>query len=231
MSIRLVLADDHPIVLDGLENLFRGEPDFKVLARCLGIEDTLEVVRHHRPDVLILDLQMPGKGNLDVLRHMKAEKLPTRVVLLTATLDEDVLLEAIRLGISGVVLKEMAPEMIVRCVRKVYAGEQWLESRSYMRALETLLQREAGTREVAQILTPREIEIVRMVASNMRNKDIAKKLFISEGTVKTHLHHIFEKFQVDSREKLIIFAQEKGLLTSLAIAQRSNPRRASRKKA
>ena len=229
MSIRLVLADDHPIVLDGLENLFRGEPDFTVLGKCLGIKNTLEVVRHHRPDVLILDLQMPGKGSLDVLRHMKAEKLPTRVVLLAATLDEDTLLEAIRLGISGVVLKEMAPGMIVRCVRKVHAGEQWLERRSYMRALETLLQREAGTREVAQILTLREIEIVRMVANNMRNKDIAKKLFISEGTVKTHLHHIFEKLQVDSRKQLTIFAQEKGLLTSPAIAHRSNSHRSSRK--
>ena len=227
MSISLVLADDHPIVLDALENLFRGEPDFKVLARCLGVEKTLEVVRHHRPDVLILDLQTPGNGSLDVLRCMTEEKLPTRVVLLMATLDEDMLLEAIRLGISGVVLKEMAPGLIVRCVRKVHAGEQWLEMRSYMRALETLLQREAGSREVAGILTPREIEIARKVASGMRNRDIAEKLFISEGTVKTHLHHIFEKLQVDSREGLTLFAHEKGLFAPPAIHHSPNSRRAS----
>ena len=230
MSIRLVLANDHPIVLDALESLFHGEPDFKVLAKCLGIEKTLEVVRHHRPDVLILDLQTPGNGSLDVLRRMTEEKLPTRVVLLTATLDEDMLLEAIRLGISGVVLKGMAPGLIVRCVRKVHAGEQWLERRSYMHALETLLQREAGSREVAGILTPREIEIVRMVAREMRNRDIAEKLFISEGTVKTHLHHIFEKLRVESREDLTLFAQEKGLLTSAAIPHTSDSGRTSHKK-
>ena len=121
----------------------------------------------------------------------------------------------------------MAPGLIVRCVRKVHAGEQWLEMRSYMRALETLLQREAGSREVAGILTPREIEIARKVASGMRNRDIAEKLFISEGTVKTHLHHIFEKLQVDSREGLTLFAHEKGLFAPPAIHHSPNSRRAS----
>jgi DNA-binding NarL/FixJ family response regulator len=229
MTISLVLTNDHPIFLDGLETIIRGEPDFKVLARCLGMEKTLDAVRHHRPDVLILGLHMPGNGNLAVIRNMKDEDLPTRVVVLTAVLDEDGLLEAIRLGVSGVVLKEMAPHLLVQCVRKVHAGEQWLERRSYIRALETLLQREAGSREVAGILTPREIEIVRKVASDMRNKEIAEKLFISEGTVKTHLHHIFEKLRLGSREELTIFAQEKGLLTSPGNSHTSNSRQLSRK--
>ena len=212
MPISLVLADDHPIILDGLEMLFRAEQDFQVLARCVNGEETLQAVRHHRPDILILDIRMPGKDGLAVLREMKKDSLPTRAVLLTVGLDEDDLLEAIRLGVRGVVLKEMAPQMLVQCVRKVHAGEQWLEKRSVGRALEKMLLREAGERQVAGVLTPRELEIVRMVASGLRNKEIADSLSISEGTVKIHLHHIYEKLHLASRLELALYAQERGLV-------------------
>ena len=212
MPIGLVLADDHPIVLDGLEQLFRLEQDFKVLARCRDGEETLQAVRKYRPDVLILDIRMPGKSGLAVLREMKRERLATRVVLLTAAIDEHEALEAIRLRVSGVVLKEMAPQLLVKCVRKVHAGGQWFEKRSFARVLETLLQREAGARQIAGVLTPREMEIVRLVASGLHNKEIAGKLLISEGTVKIHLHHIYEKLHVDGRLELTLYAQDKGLL-------------------
>jgi len=212
MPIHLVLADDHPIILDGLEILFRMEKDIQVVARCVNGEEALQAVRQHRPDILILDIRMPGKDGLAVLREMKDEDLPTRVVLLTVALDEEETLEALRLGVRGVVLKEMAPQMLVQCVRKVHAGEQWLERRSVGRALEKLLSREAGAREVSGVLTPREIEIVRMVASGLRNKEIADKLSISEGTVKIHLHHIYEKLHLNGRLELALYAQDRGLV-------------------
>ncbi len=212
MPIGLVLADDHPIVLDGLEQLFRLEQDFKVLARCRDGDETLQAVRKYHPDVLLLDIRMPGKSGLAVLREMRREKLPTRVVLLTGAIDENEALEAIRLRVSGVVLKEMAPQLLVKCVRKVHAGGQWFEKRSFARALETLLQREAGARQIAGVLTPRETEIVRLVAIGLHNKEIAGKLLISEGTVKIHLHHIYEKLHVDGRLELTLYAQDKGLL-------------------
>ena len=212
MPIGLVLADDHPIVLDGLEHLFRLEQDFKVLARCRDSEETLQAVRKHRPDVLILDIRMPGMGGLEVLRQVKKERLPTRVVLLTAALDDDDALEAIRLRVSGVVLKEMAPRLLVQCIRKVHAGGQWLEKRSFGRVMETMLRRESGARQMAEVLTPREIEIVRLVASGLRNKVIAGKLHISEGTIKVHLHHIYEKLQVDGRLELTLYAKDNGLV-------------------
>jgi DNA-binding NarL/FixJ family response regulator len=212
MAIRVVLADDHPIILDGLEILFRMEQDIQVVARCVNGEEALQAVRQHRPDILILDIRMPGKDGLAVLREMKEDDLPTRVVLLTVALDEEETVEALRLGVRGVVLKEMAPQMLVQCVRKVNAGEQWLERRSVGRALEKLLWREAGTREVSRVLTPREIEIVRMVAAGLRNKEIADKLSISEGTVKIHLHHIYEKLQLNGRLELGLYAQDRGLV-------------------
>jgi len=210
MPITLVIADDHPLILDGMENLFRLEKDFKVVARCLDGEETVKAVRKHKPDVLVLDIRMPGTDGLSLLREMKKEKLSTRVVLLTGALDEDELAEAVRLGVRGLVLKEMAPKLLVQCIRQVHAGELWLEKRSVTSALEKLLQREAGQREAALLLTPREIEIVKQVAAGLRNTEIGKRLFISEGTVKMHLHNIYQKLGVDSRTKLTRYAQEKG---------------------
>ena len=212
MPIRLILADDHPIVLDGLENLFRLEKDFQVMARCTNGMEAMQEVLRLRADVLVLDIRMPGKDGLEIAREMQKGKIPTRVVLLTAALDEEEFLEAVRLGVQGIVLKEMAPQILIQCIRKVHAGEQWIEPRSARQALEKMLRREAGVRAIAHLLTPREIEMVRMVAQGLRNKEIADKLCISEGTVKVHLHNIYEKLKVDGRVALLRYAQEKGLV-------------------
>jgi DNA-binding NarL/FixJ family response regulator len=212
MSIRIVLADDHPPILQGLTLLLHQEPDLEVLAGCRDSEETLQAIRQFQPDILILDILMPGKDGLAVLRELRQLEIPTRVILLTAAIDEDNLLEAMRLGVGGVVLKEMAVPLLIQCVRKVYAGDQWLERHSIGRAMEKMLRREAGTREVAKLLTPRELEIVRLAASGLRNKEIAGKLAISEGTVKIHLHRSYEKLHVDSRIALLRYAQTKGLV-------------------
>ncbi len=209
--ITLVLADNHPIFLKGLVEVFRSEPDFRVLAHCLEGQAALRTVRQLKPDVLILDLRIPRKDGLGVLREMKKEKLSTRVVVLTTAPDEDELLEAIRLGVYGVVLKEMEPRLLVQCIRKVAAGEHWLEKRSVSLALEKLLKREAATSQIAKVLTSREIEIVRMVAEGLRNKVIAERLYVSEGTIKVHLHNIFEKLKVNSRLQLARYARNQGL--------------------
>ena len=212
MPITLVLSDDHSIFLDGLKDIFRQEPDFQVLAHCLEGEAVLRAVRQLKPDVLILDLHMPKMDGLAVLREMQKEKLPTRVVILTAALDEDEVLEAIRLGVQGVVLKEMPARLLVQCVRKVHAGEKWLETHSVRLALERLLKHETATRQIAKILTPREIEIVRMVSDGLRNKLIAERLYVSEGTIKVHLHSIYEKLKVSSRLELACYARDKELV-------------------
>lgn len=212
MTISLVLADDHPIVLNGLAQLFRTEPDFQILALCPDGEQALQAVRQHRPDLLILDLQMPVKNGLAVLREIRAEQLSPRVVLLTAAMDDREVLEAVRLGVDGVVLKETAPDVLLRAVRQVHAGGQWLERRSVGEALQRTLEREAEARGLAGVLTPREIEIARMVASGLRNKDIGERLFISEGTVKIHLHNIYDKLKVPGRLELAFYLQKKGVV-------------------
>jgi DNA-binding NarL/FixJ family response regulator len=199
MSISIVIADDHPLLLQGLVLLLRQEPDFQVVAACRDGEEALQAVRRLRPDILILDILMPGRDGLAVLRELRQGNIPTRVILLITAIDEDNLLEALRLGVSGVVLKEMAVAHLIQCVRKVYADEQWLERHSIGHALESMVRREAGTRKVAKTLTPREAEVVRLAARGLRNKEIADKLTISEGTVKVHLRRTYEKLPVDNR--------------------------------
>ena len=212
MPIRLILADDHPLILDGLENIFRLEKDLQVVARCTDGEATLKALHQHEADILVLDIRMPGKSGIEIVREMQKEKLPVRVILLTAALDEDELVEAVSLGVQGVVLKEMAPQLIVQCIRKVHAGERWVEREATGKAMEKMLRREAGMREMAAHLTRREMEVVQLVAHGLRNREIAEKLFISEGTVKIHLHNIYEKLNVDGRMALVRYVQEKKII-------------------
>ena len=212
MPISLVIADDHPIVLQGLMQLFSLEQDFAVLGCCVNGDEVLEALNRRGPDILVLDLRMPGKDGLAVLRAMREDALQTKVVILTAALDEDEVFEAIRLGVRGVVLKEMAPQLLVKCVRTVHAGGAWLEQRSVVRAMEKLLRREAGAQRLARILTPREIELVGMVAKGLRNKEIAGSLSITEGTVKIHLHNIYEKLHIKGRTELVFIAKDSGLI-------------------
>jgi len=212
MAIRLVLADDHPLILDGLEQLVRLAGDFEVLERCVSGEEALRAVEAHRPDVLVLDIRLPDLDGLAVLRELRRRRLSTRVVILTGAINEDETIEAVRLGVSGVVLKEMAPRLLVQCLRKVHAGEQWIEKRSVREALETMLRREAGGREAASQLTPREVELIRMVAEGLRNREIADRLCITEGTVKVHLHNVYKKLQVENRVEVRRYAEEKGLV-------------------
>jgi len=207
LRTRLVLADDHPIVLHGLENLLHAEPGLRVVATCVSGDETLVAVRRHRPDVLILDIHMPRKDGLAVLRQLRREKLPTKVVLMADRVEDDEVLEAYRLGVRGILRKELALKMVVQCVHKVLAGEIWIEKRAIGRALEVLLRRENGEREAAGLLTPREMEMVRLVARGLGTEEMSSRLAISEGTVKTHLHRVYRKLKIHNRVALTLYAQ------------------------
>jgi DNA-binding NarL/FixJ family response regulator len=212
VAIRVAIADDHRMVLEALEQVLRLEPDVDVVATCIDGVEAVEAVRRHHPDVLILDIRMPRLDGLGVLRELGGSEPQTRVVLLTAGLDEREVLEAIRLGVRGVVLKEMASRQLVQCLRKVHAGEQWLEKRSVSAALDAMLRREQGMKDVGSQLTGRELAIVQMLGRGLRNREIGDELHIGEGTVKTHLHNIYRKLGVDGRLALVKVAREKGLL-------------------
>lgn len=207
----MTLVDDHPLVLNGLYHLLVEYPEFTILDRCTSGAEALVAVQKQPPDILVLDLLMPGIDGLAVARELhRTSQLPC-TVLLTAQLHEDQLIEALHLGIRGFVLKEMATKLLVECLRRVHSGGQWLEKDSANRAMAKLVRREARAREVATLLTPREVEVVRMVAKGLANKEIAAQLNIADGTVKIHLHNIYEKVKINRRAELIRFADEYGL--------------------
>ena len=211
MPITLVIADSHPIVLDGMEHLIGQEADFQLAARCTDGLQTLEAIRKHHLDIAVLEIRLPGKDGLAISREALSEKHPPRVVLFTAELNEDQMLEAIHAGVRGIVLKEMRSQLLVQCIRKVHAGEHWLDRRSTSVAIEKMLRRESGAYEMASATTPREMHIIRLTAQGLQNREIAEKLCISEGTVKVHLHNIYDKLQLDSRMALQRYAREKRL--------------------
>ena len=211
MPIRIVLADDHPVVRRGLSQFIAEEEELEVVAECANGEAALLAVERYKPDVLIIDLQMPVLGGLDVLRRLREKDIVLPTVVLAGNISDDEVMEAMRLGAKGVVLKEMAPSLLVQCIRKVASGGLWLEKDAVGRALEKILQQQESRETVQKVLTAREIEITRMIARGLANREIGAKLFISEGTVKTHLHTIYEKLGLKSRLQLANYAQEKGL--------------------
>lgn len=212
MVTTLVLADDHPIILEGLEQLFGRHKDFQVVATCNSGEDAIAAVRAHKPDIVVLDVKMPNGDGLSVLKRIHDERLQTRVILLTASMKEDEVLQAMEAGVWGLVLKESAAVSLVDSVRKVLRGERALDQSLIVRALDRAVERQTGLRQAAEVLSRREAEIVKMVSAGMRNKEIANKLFIGEGTVKTHLHAIYKKLGVHGRVELTLYAREHGIV-------------------
>lgn len=212
MPTRIIIADDHPIILDGLVHLFTTANDIEVVTRCSDGEEALSSVRRARPDILVLDVRMPRRNGIEVLREIHREGIATRVVLLTAEISDEEVLEAVRLGVGGIILKEAAPRQLLQAVRHVAEGGEYIDETAVRRALDKMLRREAGVADATRVLTPREIELVKMVGVGLRNKQIAEKLGISEATVKIHLHSVYQKLGISGRVELSIYARDKSLV-------------------
>src|ERR1700683_4056936 len=222
-KIRIVVADDHPIFRDGLCKLLALEEDFEVVAQASDGRQVLDVLQQYEPDVLLLDLKMPGLDGLGTLQRLQAAKNKTRVIVLTASDDKNEFVQAMKLGTSGIVLKQTATELLIKSIRKVHAGEIWLDShttaaviRQFVAADETPTPSapQSSTRERERSpLSQREREIVALVAQGFKNKEMAEKTFISEQTVKNHLHNIFDKLGVSDRLELALYAIHTNLHT------------------
>jgi len=212
MAMKLVLADSQPVFLAGLRSVLEGDGQFEVAASCGTGAEALAAVAHWRPDVLVTDLYLRDLDGLALLAALRERGLPTRTVVLATSLTADEALRVLRLGVAGVVLKDMAPDLLKRCLRKVHAGGKWMETHSINRALEKLIEREGAAEGAAKLVSPRELGVIRMVADGLRNKEIAQALSITEGTVKVHLHAIFRKLNVKNRGGLTAYARRTGLV-------------------
>src|SRR5579883_2161866 len=224
-KIRIVVADDHPIFRDGLCRLLALEEDFEVVAQASDGRQVLEILQQLEPDILLLDLKMPGLDGLATLQRLQQARNKTRVIVLTASDDKNEFVQAMKLGTSGIVLKQTATELLIKSIRKVHAGEIWLDShttaaviRQFVAAEEQQpvapppMQAPQRDRERSP-LSQREREIVALVAQGFKNKEMAEKMFISEQTVKNHLHNIFDKLGVSDRLELALYAIHNNLHT------------------
>lgn len=206
--ITIALADDHTIFRDGLRRLLALEEDFKIVAEAEDGSEVPDIIRDHQPDVLLLDLKMPGLDGLQTLQRLQSTKTNTKVIVLTASEDENEYVQAMKFGTSGIVLKQTATDLLIKSIRKVAEGEIWLDARTtaaVMRQFASPNEPASRDRDKPR-LSNRETEIVAFVAQGFKNKEIAERMFISEQTVKNHLHNIFDKLGVSDRLELALYA-------------------------
>lgn len=209
-TIRLVLADPHPVMLDGLRAHMQDCPDLQVLACAQDGDTAWQAVQQHQPDALVLELDMPRRSGLSLIESLRDGDWKTRPIVFTAA-PADQVARAIDLGAQGVVSKQRPHEALVQCIRQVHRGQTWLDQDLVLQSVSLLMERQRGREHVARMLTPREVDVARMVTEGWPNKKIASKLAISEGTAKLHLHHIYQKLNCSGRMALMIYMQRHGL--------------------
>ena len=209
LPCRILLADDHPMIRTALEVLLR-DTEYEIVGTAGSGEAALRELDRLQPDILLLDLQMPGGNGMDVLRRMRAGKAPkavkaVQVILLTAAVDDASLLEAKTLKVRGMVLKNSDPAYLLDCLDHVSNGRSWIDPELVERARHLARTRTAGD---GAPLAPRERQLIGFVRQGLRNREIAERLGVTEGTVKTYLHAVFEKLGVSTRTELAIRAEE-----------------------
>jgi two-component system response regulator NreC len=209
----IVLADDHHIVRQGLRTLLEAEPDFRLIGEAGDGLETAQLVERLKPDLLIIDLMMPGLNGLEVTRQVSQRSPHTRVVILSMHANEAYVLEALRNGAAGYVLKDSNVADLVQAVREVVAGRRYLSAPLSERAIEAYLQKaEAATLDPYETLTTREREVLHLVAEGHTNAEIADRLSISPRTAETHRANMMRKLDLRTQTSLIRYALRRGIL-------------------
>jgi DNA-binding NarL/FixJ family response regulator len=205
--VRVLVVDDHDVVRHGLVALLQKSPEVEVVGSCGSGPEALEEIARSRLDLVLLDLQMPGMSGLEVLARIREMDAPPHVIVLTAHGEDDLVLGAVRGGADGYVLKSAPPEELFTAIRSVAQGGQRFDQ-----VVVQALLKEGEQQKDRALLTPRELEILRLVASGHSNKQIAQLLFVSVGTVKDHLEAVYRKLEVSDRTHAVAVALRKGLL-------------------
>jgi DNA-binding NarL/FixJ family response regulator len=208
-AIRILLADDHPVVRIGVRNMLQADPGFEVVGECGDGDEAITGTLDLLPDILLLDLYMPRLPGLEAMRAIMSGSPSVKIILLTATISTQQIIEALQIGARGIVLKDALADHLTSAIRSVIGGDYWIGGRRVVNlvgALHELMQQAAAPDRKTYGLTPREMEVVGCIVEGCSNRDIAKQFGLSEETVKRHLSNIFDKTGVSTRLELAMFA-------------------------
>ena len=206
--VGVVIADRHPFVLCGLKSVLEAESEFKVVATCRDGTTCIEAIRDLSPELALLDMSLPPEGGLPMLAAISSERLRTRLVFLSASLETSAVVTAIAGGAYGVIPQDATPQLLVRCVRKVTSGQKLLPIASWDPELRNghkhYSSRGLGT--LSAVLSTRERQIVHLVGEGLTNKEIGRQLKLADGTIKVHLHRVYQKLAIHNRTMLAVLA-------------------------
>src|SRR4051812_45648769 len=212
-SIRIILVDENSLFRDGLANLLAAQQDLDVAATVDSPAGAIDQIRKWRPDIILLGWAASSAGSQKVFAAIQESRLAARVIMLTSDEAKEDFVEAVKQGCCGVVPKQTSTELLLKSIRKVHAGEFWLDRMTTAEVIRRLAKKQPanggarlGVRDHGAALSQREREIVVLVAQGFKNKEMAERMFISEQTVKNHLHNIFDKLGVSDRLELALYA-------------------------
>ncbi|WP_405078987.1 response regulator [Paenibacillus chitinolyticus] len=215
MKVRILLADDHAVVRKGLQMFLATQPDLELAGEASDGRQALEMIASLSPDVVLMDLNMPGLNGIEAAEIIKRDHPRVKVIVLTSFSDQDHVLPAVRAGARGYLLKDIEPDELVRAIRRVHAGQVELHPEAAGKLMNSIAFAEevqaAGAASPLEELTKREAQVLKLIASGMSNKEIGEALFISEKTVKTHVSHVLDKLGLADRTQAAILAVKHGL--------------------
>jgi DNA-binding NarL/FixJ family response regulator len=216
LSTRILIVDDQSLVRAGFRLILESQTDFEVIGEGQDGTEAVTLTRRHHPDVLLMDIRMPRLDGLEATRQILGNgSSKCRIVMLTTFDLDEYVYEALRAGACGFLIKDVTPEQLIAAVRLVAAGDALLAPSITRRLIERYAVRDAPsaiTRDISE-LTPREADVLRLIARGLGNQEIGEKLFVSEATVKTHVAHILDKLHVDNRVQAVVVAYESRLVT------------------
>ena len=212
-EIRVLVADDHALMREGLTQLIELEEDITVIGHAVNGEDAIEKITSLKPDVVLMDINMHKMNGLQAIKELKERGIKVKIIILTIHTEREYLLETVQHGAMGYVLKDAESEVLMSAIRRVNAGDTYIQPNITSGLLKELQDiKTVGIKEKDDnALTPREIEVLKLISQGLLNKEIAQKLFISEKTVKNHISSIFKKINVNDRTQAAIYAFKNNL--------------------
>lgn len=211
MSIKIMIADDHHMIREGLKQLLEIDGDIKVISEASDGVECLDLLNHIRPDVLLLDINMPDKNGLEVLEEIRKKKMNIKVLVLTIHNEVEYLLRAVEIGIEGYILKDSESSVLKKAIFAIHNGETFIQPSLTPMLNSKMVERDSDKQKIDD-LTRRELDVLKLLAQGMFNKEIATTLDISERTVKNHVSNIFKKIDVADRTQAAVFAIRNNLI-------------------